>query len=50
MFLIDKVRPQWSETQMQDYLNITIEDALSKGLVAIHDGGVVPEQVEFFQR
>ncbi|GHJ88849.1 hypothetical protein NliqN6_5251 [Naganishia liquefaciens] len=50
MFLIDKVRPRWSETQMQEYLNITIEDALSKGLVAIHDGGVVPEQVEFFQR
>ncbi|KAJ9103233.1 hypothetical protein QFC21_002656 [Naganishia friedmannii] len=49
MLLIDKVRPQWTETQMQEYLNLTIEDGLSKGLVGIHDGGVVPEHVDFFQ-
>lgn len=35
---------------MQEFLNITIQDALSKGLVAIHDGGVIPEQVDFYQR
>ncbi|KAJ9119110.1 hypothetical protein QFC22_003601 [Naganishia vaughanmartiniae] len=50
MFLIDKVRPQWTEAQMQEYLNLTIQDGLSKGLVGIHDGGVIPEHVEFFQR
>lgn len=50
MFLIDKVRPKWTERQMQEYLNITIQDGLSKGLVGIHDGGVVPDHVDFFQR
>jgi hypothetical protein len=50
MFLIDKVRPQWTEAQMQEYLNLTIADGLSKGLVGIHDGGVIPEHVNFFQR
>ncbi|KAI5451613.1 hypothetical protein NCC49_001594 [Naganishia albida] len=50
MFLIDKVRPKWTERQMQEYLNITIQDGLSKGLVGIHDGGVVPEHVDFFRR
>jgi hypothetical protein len=50
MFLIDKVRPKWTERQMQEYLNITIQDGLAKGLVGIHDGGVVPDHVEFFQR
>lgn len=35
---------------MQEYLNLTIQDGLSKGLVGIHDGGVIPEHVDFFQR
>lgn len=50
MGLVEEVRPQWTETQMKGYLERTVADAVSKGVVGIHDAFGLPEHVDFFEK
>jgi hypothetical protein len=42
--------PPWSEDQMMDYFTATMQDALSHGLTSLHDAGLSPLAVNFFQK
>jgi predicted amidohydrolase YtcJ len=50
MNLIDLVRPQWTETQMEGFLKRTVNDAVKVGVTGIHDAYGLPEHIEFYQR
>lgn len=50
MNIIDLVRPQWSEVQMEAFLKRTIDDAVKVGVTGIHDAYGLAEHVEFYQR
>lgn len=50
MDLIDKITPPWTDAQREMYLKKTCDEALSKGLVGVHDAMVNKEDAAFFRR
>jgi hypothetical protein len=50
MDLINAVRPPWTDVQRRMFLDIMMEDALSKGLVGIHDAMVPVTDLAFYKR
>jgi predicted amidohydrolase YtcJ len=42
-------KPPMTQQQMEQYFNITINDALRYGLTSIHDAASVPEAISFFK-
>lgn len=50
MDLINAVRPPWTDVQRRMFLDIMMEDALSKGLVGVHDAMVPVADLAFYKR
>jgi predicted amidohydrolase YtcJ len=42
-------RQPMSESQMLEYFNIAMKDALEHGLTSIHDASTPPEVIKFFK-
>lgn len=42
--------PPWSETQLTNFFDMTIKEALSYGLTSIHDAGSSPDHIKFFKK
>lgn len=47
---VGKVMPPMTDALREEDLNVAMRDALSLGLVGIHDAGLVPEDLAFFRR
>lgn len=47
---VGKVMPPMTDALREENLNVAMNDALSLGLVGIHDAGLVPEDLAFFRR
>jgi len=50
MNLVEAVRPSRTEAQTLGFLKKTMREGLKRGLVGVHDAGVPPEDVVFFQK
>ena len=48
MLLIPK--PPRSESQMQEYFDLAMKDALAYGLTSIHDADASPEMIHFIKK
>jgi predicted amidohydrolase YtcJ len=42
--------PPWSEKQITEFFDQTMEEALSYGLTSIHDADTKPDIIKFFQK
>jgi hypothetical protein len=42
--------PPWTESQMTDYFERTMRDALQSGLTSIHDAMTDPTAIKFFMK
>ncbi|PPQ66160.1 hypothetical protein CVT26_010883 [Gymnopilus dilepis] len=42
--------PPWTETQLSEFFDMTIQEALSFGLTSIHDADTKPAHIEFFRK
>ncbi|KAF8901017.1 amidohydrolase family-domain-containing protein [Gymnopilus junonius] len=42
--------PPWTETQLSEFFDVTIKEALSFGLTSIHDADTKPKHIKFFQK
>lgn len=47
---VGKVMPPMTDALREENLNVAMRDALSLGLVGIHDAGLVPNDLAFFRR
>lgn len=48
--LIEAIRPPWTDTQREAFLGIATADAVSKGLVGIHDARAPIADLGFYKR
>lgn len=48
--LIEAIRPPWSDVQREAFLGIATADAVSKGLVGIHDARAPVADLTFYKR
>lgn len=42
--------PVWTNEQLEEFFDATMEQALSYGLTSIHDAWTTPEQIAFFRK
>jgi predicted amidohydrolase YtcJ len=43
-------QPAWSDDQISEFAQITLDDALAHGLTSIHDAAAEPYMIKFWQR